>query len=307
MRKLSRGQVARIIDAMEPGHRSVYSIAREHGITPQWVRVLWRRSGHGRTVPAPGRPGRPRKGVPDEVRRRILEAERTYRLHPRALEQILGYPHNTIWAVLKEAGLVTDTVSLQRRRKPWVRFERRFSNSLWQADFTELAPGTWLLVFLDDASRKIVGYAVTRHATAELAWNTFVAAAARHGFPRQILTDHGIQFTHEPQGGEGLLDRNLRALERERRVRVKHIMGRVNHPQTGGKVERVFGTIKGKLRARWPDGTRQFRDVDEVIPWYNEVKPHESLDWETPAEAFVRKLRPQEKRAYRKRIRRGGR
>src|SRR3989304_2618745 len=59
MRKLSRGQVARIIDAMEPGHRSVYSISREHGITPQWVRVLWRRSGHGRTVPAPGRSARP--------------------------------------------------------------------------------------------------------------------------------------------------------------------------------------------------------------------------------------------------------
>src|SRR3990170_5089477 len=163
MRKLSRGQVARIIDAMEPGHRSVYSIAREHGITPQWVRVLWRRSGHGRTVPAPGRPGRPRKGVPDEVRRRILEAERTYRLHPRALEQILGYPHNTIWAVLKEAGLVTDTVSLQRRRKPWVRFERRFSNSLWQGGVPGRGPGAGGPPFLVGAPPAKVGGAGGRH------------------------------------------------------------------------------------------------------------------------------------------------
>ena len=59
--------------------------------------------------------------------------------------------------------------------------------------------------------------------------------------------------------------------------------------------------MKSKARARWPDGTRQFRDVDEVAAWYNDVKPHASLDFdraETPREAFVRKLRPRERRAF---------
>jgi len=43
MRKLSRGQVARIIDAMERGTRSVYSIAKESGdaaVGPRAVAAL---------------------------------------------------------------------------------------------------------------------------------------------------------------------------------------------------------------------------------------------------------------------------
>ena len=41
-----------------------------------------------------------------------------------------------------------------------------------------------------------------------------------------------------------------------------------------------------------------------IVMWYNDVKPHESLDFdhaETPAHAFVRKLRPKERNAYLKR------
>ncbi|MEM2870643.1 MAG: integrase core domain-containing protein [Thermoplasmata archaeon] len=78
-------------------------------------------------------------------------------------------------------------------------------------------------------------------------------------------------------------------------------MSRVKHPQTGGKVERVFGTIKSKLRARWPDGEKEFENLDEIIVWYNTDKPHMSLNLdraETPIQAFVRKLRPHERKEY---------
>jgi transposase InsO family protein len=78
----------------------------------------------------------------------------------------------------------------------------------------------------------------------------------------------------------------------------------VKHPQTGGKIERVIGTIKASLRRRWPDGRPVFRDVDDVVQWYNGRKPHLSLDFEhaeTPLEAFERKLRPREREAWRHR------
>jgi transposase InsO family protein len=199
---------------------------------------------------------------------------------------------------------VRDSPAKQRRRS-WVRFERRFSNSLWQMDYTLLGPRDWLLVILDDASRLIVGYARTRNATAELAWQTFLMAGERYGFPRQVLTDHGSQFTKVQYDAEGYFDAKLRGLEEERGIEVQHIRSRVKHPQTGGKVERLFGTIKSKLRARWPDGKKEFRSLDEIVRWYNEVKPHESLDYdhaETPAHAFVRKLRPKERKVYLKRL-----
>jgi putative transposase len=309
MRKLTQGKVAWIIDAVERGRLPIHRIAKRAGVTPRWVRELWRRSGCGKVVPELKASGRPRKGITEEERAFLLECERQFRLHPRALErkimQVHGrrVPHNRIWAVFKEAGLVTDVPSLHRKRS-WVRFERRHSNSLWQMDYSVLRPGRWLLVILDDASRLIAGYAETDSPTAELAWETFLKAGERYGFPRQVLTDHGTQFTKEQYDAEGYFDGKLRGLRKERGVHVQHIHSRVKHPQTGGKVERVFGTIKSKLRAEWPDGTKQFRDLDEVMQWYNDVKPHESLDFEhaeTPAQAFVRKLRPQERKAYLKR------
>ena len=66
--------------------------------------------------------------------------------------------------------------------------------------------GERLLVILDDASRLIVGYARTRRASAELAWDTFQMAGERYGFPRQVLTDHGTQFTKIQYESEGRFD-----------------------------------------------------------------------------------------------------
>ena len=59
----------------------------------------------------------------------------------------------------------------------------------------------------------------------------------------------------------------------------------MNHPQTNGKVERFFGTVKRKLD--------RFNSVDELAEWYNFVRPHMSLNLdviETPYGAFIRKM-----------------
>jgi len=70
---------------------------------------------------------------------------------------------------------------------------------------------------------------------------------------------------------------------------VRHIVGRVNHPQTNGKIERFYGTLEAKLH--------YFGDVDAFMEWYNSVRYHMSLMfndfYETPDEAFIRKLPPE--------------
>ena len=70
---------------------------------------------------------------------------------------------------------------------------------------------------------------------------------------------------------------------------IKHILARVNHPQTNGKCERLFGTVKQKLH--------EFGSLEELFEWYNNVRPHMSLKdgLETPAQAFVRKMRDKKK------------
>lgn len=274
------------------------------------MRELRRRFLAGLSLPGLARIGRPPRRISEEERAFILRCEDEERLNPVALEKAIErrhgihIPHNRLWRVLKEDGRVADSPAKQRRRA-WVRFERRFANSLWQMDYTLLRPGTWMLVILDDASRLVVGHAVTNRPTAQLAWETFLQAGRTYGFPRQILTDHGTQFTKERHEAVGLFDRKLRDLRRDG-VRVAHIRGRVKHPQTGGKVERVVGTIKAALRRRRKDGTPLFRDVDDVVGWYNTRRPHMSLDFdraETPLEAFERKLRPKEREAWRRRRR----
>ncbi|GCC11619.1 integrase core domain protein [archaeon] len=90
----------------------------------------------------------------------------------------------------------------------------------------------------------------------------------KYGLPDAILTDRGSQF----YANDG--ERKTRGeCEFERYFRVngiKHIIGRVNHPQTNGKVERFYGAVAQKLSL--------FNSTDEL---------------ETPAKAFFRKLPPE--------------
>ena len=62
-----------------------------------------------------------------------------------------------------------------------------------------------------------------------------------------------------------------------------HTLCKVGRPQSNGKIKRFFQTYE-KHRQR-------FGTLEEFLTFYNEERPHMSLDWdnlETPAEAFER-------------------
>jgi hypothetical protein len=137
--------------------------------------------------------------------------------------------------------------------------------------------------------------------------NHFLGETAIPPMPR-LAQGHVARIIDAMEGGVKSVystQRCAASLIGARGIEVQHIRSRVKHPQTGGKVARLFGAIKSKLKARWPDGKKEFRSLDGIVRWYNEVKPHEPLDFEhaeTPAHAFVRKLRPTERTAYLKRL-----
>ena len=67
-------------------------------------------------------------------------------------------------------------------------------------------------------------------------------------------------------------------------MNIQHILARVKHPQTNGKMERWFQTY-AKNRQR-------LENFEEFVWWYNCRRPHQSLNWEvmeTPYKAFYRK------------------
>jgi putative transposase len=173
----------------------------------------------------------------------------------------------------------------KRKRKKWIRYERKHSMSLWHTDWF-FYNGKWIIAYLDDASRLIVGYGVFDEATTDNALQVLKEAIDNYGKPESILTDRGTQFY--ASGGEKKAKGKSRFEKFLEENGIRHIVARVNHPQTNGKIERFYGTLKEK--------GRYFETLDEFIEWYNCKRPHMSLnldELETPYQAFLRKLPPE--------------
>ena len=149
--------------------------------------------------PFPQKPGRKPRLVSIEERNLVIETRRDYPLSGAiALEKILDsrgihIGHNRIHRILKEEGFAQDEPRKQRRRK-WIRYERRYSNSLWHADWFEEQKDK-VILFEDDASRFITGYGVFGNATTENTISVLEKALQGYGIPKQLMTDHGTQFT----------------------------------------------------------------------------------------------------------------
>lgn len=188
--------------------------------------------------------------------------------------------HHRINDVFREAGLIRE--GLKRGKKPsYIRFERDHSNSLWQTDWHWLAPEEeWLIVYIDDHSRFIPGAGSFDEPTTANSLKVFEAAAQRFGIPKQVLSDHGSQFTGtSPNAKRHVFPERLAELG------TQHIMGQVKKPTTTGKIERFFFTYEDELR-RFPDLTTR-------IHHYNFERHHQSLGYKIPALTFGRDLPPE--------------
>ena len=141
-----------------------------------------------------------------------------------------------------------------------------------------------IIAYLDDASRLITGYGVFENATTENAIRVLREAMNNYGKPESILTDK-VQFY--ASAGEKKAKGKSKFEKFLEESGIKHIVARVNHPQTNGKIERFYGTLEDKAR--------HFESLDEFVEWYN-CKADMSLNLdepETPCQAFLRKLPPE--------------
>lgn len=240
--------------------------------------------------------GRPKTQIPEEDERIVLQAFQTYKVGARRLESIIRadykrhIPHNRIHVVLLKHGLAKPNRNKQKRRKPWVRFERDHSLTTVQMDWHESKINRkQVCVVLDDASRKILAGGEFDRATAENSIKLVKQVLGDYTYlkkPDQVLTDHGSQFTANKRDGKGNAEHAFEVfLEGEG---IRHIMASVKHPQTLGKVEKWFDTYE---RHRG-----DFDSFKDFIGWYNEVRYHESLDNKhflmTPDQAFWYKMQP---------------
>lgn len=280
MRKLNLRKGRWMIRELQKGELTVWQIARQQGVSERHARRLRAKFNEAKdfSLNACGRKPQPLSAAAEQ---RVLSAHAEYGFGALSLENVLkDVSHNKIHAVLLKHGLAKHDVKKQKKRK-YVRYERRHSNSLWHADWTDF-DSKKLLVILDDASRLVVGYGVFPSDTAENSLQVFAAAAAKWGLPKQLLTDNGTHFcnTHKKRDLQHAFHGGVT------HAGVYHIFTRVNHPQCNGKNERVFQTIAHEAE--------RLGSLDRAVTFYNEKRPHMSLRWEaleTPLQAYNRKKR----------------
>ena len=213
----------------------------------------------------------------------------------------------------------------KRPRSSYRRFQAARPNEMWQSDWTE-----WRLAdrrrrprpvaiagTLDDHSRLLVGIAAgSGDGNGELVWGVMSAAISAHGVPMSSLTDNGSCYSniHRTDHRPARFEANLAALG------CQSIASTPYHPQTCGKIERFWQTLKKWLRARetsrgsYRTLSALNRDLAIFAEHYNTRRPHRALGGRTPATAFAAtvKARPADRplpsnvQTYRTRVSTGG-
>ena len=194
---------------------------------------------------------------------------------------------STVWRILTRHGVIVPQPQ-KRPKSATKRFCFTRPNECWQSDWTQwrLADGGAVAIAgsLDDHSRYVPAlHAAAGQGTGELVWSVMIAGFTECGIPAMSLTDNGFVYTGRLRGFESAFEANLRA------VGTRTINSTPGHPQTCGKIERFWQTLKKWLRARPAPATiAELNDLLEQFRiFYNHHRPHRALRGATPGEAFT--------------------
>ena len=213
-----------------------------------------------------------------------------YLLQDQAILGRLPSP-STVARILNRRGLISP-----REAEPdWPavgRFERPCPNDLWQMDLKgaiRLPDGhkIYPVGILDDHSRYLLGLWMIPDVRDRTVISCWIKAATGHGLPDTTLTDHGSQFRMEDEASSAFRV-HLWACG------VHHTQGRVKHPQTQGKIERFWRTLKEEVlsRCHYRDISSWQRCFDDWREVYNRIRPHQELGDEPPIRRYRISERP---------------
>lgn len=277
-------------------------VAARYGVSRQSVHAWVRRYEESGLSGLADRSHRPRSHpwqMPAGVEAAVLELRR---LHPKWGQRRLRHElerrgvepvpsEASVYRILVRHQLIVP-VKRRRRREDYRRWERPGPMQLWQLD---VMGGFWLadgrelklVTGVDDHSRFCVIASVVERATGRAVCAAFAAALALFGCPEEVLTDNGKQFTGRfgtpGPSTEVLFDRICRLNG------IKHRLTKPRSPTTTGKIERFHQSLRRELLdEHGPFADRG--DAQAVIDgWredYNTVRPHQSLDMDSPASRF---------------------
>jgi transposase InsO family protein len=190
----------------------------------------------------------------------------------------------TVRQKLRQAQLMAPTPPPRKRNLTRPRFfERATPNQMWQSDIFTFRLGgryAYVIAFLDDYSRYVVGADLFRSPTAQATIEVYRVAMGEYQPPKEMLTDNGRQYT--TWRGTSRFEAELK------KDRVIHIKSRPQHPMTLGKIERFWATIWQEFLTRAQfDSFEQARERIKLwIKYYNHKRPHQGIEGLCPADRF---------------------
>jgi transposase InsO family protein len=280
---------------LEEGY-SLKLIAQEMGCTPnsisRWVDCYERY----------GEAGLRERELPERSRKKPRRRNRAVRAKIRELKRedpsrgvrrisdllrrmfLLKAAPSTVHAELKEAGLMESPKRKPQRNPGKPRFfERSTPNQLWQSDimsFRLKGKAVYLIGYIDDYSRYIVGLGLYRSQTGEAVLETYRRAVGDYGCPKEMLTDNGRQYA--TWRGKTKFQRELE------KDKIHHLRSQPHHPMTLGKIERFWKSILEEFlnRARFEDFEEARERIALWVKYYNYRRPHQGIGGLCPADRY---------------------
>jgi transposase InsO family protein len=235
-------------------------------------------AGSGRKVPGPVR----EKIVEIKKREPLFGVKRISHLLKRAF--FLSASPETVRQALRSESLL---VPSKKKHQPNITrprfFERSTPNQLWQSDIFTFRLGgryAYLIGFIDDYSRYMVGLELYRTQTADQVLEVYRRAIGEYGVPKEMLTDRGRQYT--TWRGSTRFERELG------KDRIRHIKSQPHHPMTLGKIERFWKTIYEEflVRAQFVSFEEARERIRSWMQYYNHKRPHQGIGGLCPADRF---------------------
>ena len=190
---------------------------------------------------------------------------------------------STVHAVLSRHGRIAP----ESAGRAFGAFERSDPNALWQMDFkgrVRLGHSAWLhpLTVIDDNSRFAVGLAACADQQTQTVQARLETTFRHHGLPEAIYVDNGSPWG----GGQPRQWTPLRVWLLK--LGIETIHSKPYHPQGRGKNERFHRSLKAEvlslaLFSSFEDAQAAFDRWRHV---YNRERPHQALDFATPAERY---------------------
>jgi len=234
--------------------------------------------------------------VGDEVRALIVVMRIKHRVWgPKKIHHRLGMDHpelrvpakSTIGKILKQQGLI-GAKRRKLRTPPYLAplSESLAPNDVWTADFKgQFRTGDgklcYPLTIVDDCSRYILLCKALQHPNHDEVRKWFEWAFCTYGMPKAIRTDNGPPFASHSLGGLSRLAVWFMQLG----IKTERIQ--IGHPEQNGRHERMHRSLK-EATAQPPKANMllQQEAFDAFVEEYNQERPHEALNMQTPAAIY---------------------